>query len=266
MSTALTDTYGNYQNDMERTLGSLRNQVAQLQQDLPKMIKDVQPNSKEILNAVKSTKRVSGPQRVVVEVFAWSSVMVLASTIGSMLGAYILGPFASLFFGKFAAALLAFFIIPVVSHATIKNKERHFESDNRIRTMLLSTSIGQGALAGYAINSLYLSAQPLAFVTPAVVSVGYTISVRQTNGDRAQILGISLGLACLTNVLLGTMLSGNTSSYQFLTLGYVGIAGVIMQLVLHDSSSRGYTYQNALNSLYLLFKGATYYCFGTYIE
>ncbi|KIH58284.1 hypothetical protein ANCDUO_11513 [Ancylostoma duodenale] len=193
--------------------------------------------------------------------------MVMATGIGSMFGAYLLGPFVSLFFGKFFAALLAFFIIPVFSHAIIRNRERHFESDNKIRTSMLVTSLMQGVLAGYAINSYYLSAQPLGSITPAVVSIGYTISVRQSHGNRFQVLGFSLGAAFLVNLIMGAMFVGNTLSYQFLTLGYVAIAGFMMQLVLHDvQMTRGHAYQNALASLYLLFKGATFYCFGTYIE
>ncbi|EPB68523.1 hypothetical protein ANCCEY_12393 [Ancylostoma ceylanicum] len=132
---------------------------------------------------------------------------------------------------------------------------------------MLVTSITQGVLAGYAINSYYLSSQPLACVTPAVVSVGYTISVRQSHGNRFQMLGFSLGAAFIVNLVLGAMFGTNTLSYQFLTLGYVAIAGFMMQLVLHDvQMTRGHAYQNALASLYLLFKGATFYCFGTYIE
>ncbi|RCN24623.1 hypothetical protein ANCCAN_29679 [Ancylostoma caninum] len=99
---------------------------------------------------------------------------------------------------------------------------------------MLVTSLIQGVLAGYAIDSYYLSAQPLASITPAVVSVGYTISVRQSHGNRFQVLGFSLGAAFLVNLILGAMFVGNTLSYQFLTLGYVAIAGFMLQLVLHD--------------------------------
>ncbi|KAL6733914.1 hypothetical protein Aduo_004514 [Ancylostoma duodenale] len=206
MSQALTDTYGNYHNEMERTFASIRKRASQLQEDIPNMVRDIQPQSEEIVRAVKATGKVTGPQRVVVEVFAWSSVMVMATGIGSMFGAYLLGPFVSLFFGKFFAALLAFFIIPVFSHAIIRNRERHFESDNKIRTSMLVTSLMQGVLAGYAINSYYLSAQPLGSITPAVVSIGYTISVRQSHGNRFQVLGFSLGTAFLVNLIMGAIL------------------------------------------------------------
>ncbi|EYC05769.1 hypothetical protein Y032_0080g1349 [Ancylostoma ceylanicum] len=144
--------------------------------------------------------------------------------------------------------------INTVLKSFFPQRERHFESDNKIRTSMLVTSITQGVLAGYAINSYYLSSQPLACVTPAVVSVGYTvslaflpspaaglvisqlfqISVRQSHGNRFQMLGFSLGAAFIVNLVLGAMFGTNTLSYQFLTLGYVAIAGFMMQLVLHD--------------------------------
>ncbi|CAJ0608656.1 unnamed protein product [Cylicocyclus nassatus] len=268
MSQALTDTYRH--DEMAGTFASLRKQAMQLQEDLPNLVNDIKPKSKDIVDAVKATSRVTGPLRVVVEVFAWSTVLVFASTIGSFAGSYIIGPFLSILFGKFLSVLFAYFLIPVAAHAVVKNKERHYESDNQIRTMLLATALTQGALAGYTIDHLYLSGQPLAFVTPAVVSVAYTVAVRQFHGDRFRIIGASLGAALLVNMILGIMIVENSVSYQFLTLGYCGIAGIVMQLVFYDaqsrSQSRGYVYQNALNSMYLLFKGATFYCFGTYIE
>ncbi|EYC05771.1 hypothetical protein Y032_0080g1351 [Ancylostoma ceylanicum] len=55
MSQALTDTYGNYHNEMERTFDSIRRQATQLQEDIPNMVRDIQPQGEEIVKAVKST-------------------------------------------------------------------------------------------------------------------------------------------------------------------------------------------------------------------
>ncbi|KHJ95722.1 hypothetical protein OESDEN_04332 [Oesophagostomum dentatum] len=141
-------------------------------------MQDLQPKHKDIVKAVKATGKVIGPQRVVVEVFAWSA-----------------------------------------------NKERHYESDNQIRTMMLVTSLIQGIFAGYTISSISVSSQPLACLTPAIVSVAYTVSVRQARGNRFQTVGSSIGAAFLANLILGLMFVGMSLSYQVLTLGYVGVAG-----------------------------------------
>ncbi|KHJ76530.1 hypothetical protein OESDEN_23850 [Oesophagostomum dentatum] len=236
MSQALTDTYGNTR-EMEGTFEKLRKQAVRLQEDLPNIMQDLQPKHKDIVKAVKATGKVIGPQRVVVEVFAWSAVIVFASQIASFLSGYLLGPIVGLFFGKSGASWMAYFIIPVVLHVVIKNKERHYESDNQIRTMMLVTSLIQGTFAGYTISSISVSSQPLACLTPAIVSVAYTVSVRQARGNRFQTVGSSIGAAFLANLILGLMFVGMSLSYQVLTLGYVGVAGLVMQLVFHDAQS-----------------------------
>ncbi|VDM79932.1 unnamed protein product, partial [Strongylus vulgaris] len=83
MSQVLTDTYGNYHSEMERTFASIRKQASQLQEDFPSLMNDIKPKTKDIVKAVGATSQVTGPQRVVVEVFAWSTVLVFASTLGS---------------------------------------------------------------------------------------------------------------------------------------------------------------------------------------
>ncbi|KAK6022683.1 hypothetical protein OSTOST_11605 [Ostertagia ostertagi] len=201
---ALTDTYGTYEKEMERACNDGKKAAEHFQKNLPKMMNEVQPWMKEMMKAVADMSKVSAPQRLVIEVFAWSGVLVLACSVGSLLGAYVLSSVFAAMISKFTASILAYFVIPIAIHASIKHKERQFQSDNNIRRMMIASTFGQGLLMGYTINQRYLSSQPLAFITPIAVSFGY--------------------------------------------------------------ATRGHAFQNLHNAFYALFKGMTFYCFGTYIE
>ncbi|KAK6058165.1 hypothetical protein COOONC_04268 [Cooperia oncophora] len=146
-------------------------------------------------------------------------------------------------------------------------KERQFQSDNNIRRMMVASTFGQGLLVGYTISQRYLSSQPLAFITPMSVSFGYANIVQRAKGDRRMILGASLGAAVSANLVLGFLTGQLSSSYEFLALGYVALSGVVMQLLFHNAHwTRGHAFQNVHNAFFVLFKGMTFYCFGTYIE
>ncbi|KAK5977333.1 hypothetical protein GCK32_020739 [Trichostrongylus colubriformis] len=133
--------------------------------------------------------------------------------------------------------------------------------------MMLASSFGQGLLVGYTISQRYLYSQPIAFITPMAVSFGYGGIAHRARGDRIMILGASLGAAVSANIAIGVMTGQLSSSYDFLALGYVAISGVVMQLLFHDAHwTRGHSFQNLHNALYNLFKGMTFYLFGTYVE
>uniref|UniRef100_A0A0K0DMW8 MFS transporter n=1 Tax=Angiostrongylus cantonensis TaxID=6313 RepID=A0A0K0DMW8_ANGCA len=146
-------------------------------------------------------------------------------------------------------------------------KERNFVDENNIRMMMLGTSIAQGMLSGYTINSRYLEAQPLPFITPMVMSFGYAGIVDEAKGDRRMLISAALGAPLCANFLLGAFYGKLITSYNFLSLGYTAIGGIIMQLLFHKAhDKRGHIYQNMLNASFLLFKGLTFYLFGTYVE
>ncbi|KJH50695.1 hypothetical protein DICVIV_03135 [Dictyocaulus viviparus] len=261
---ALTDTFGSYQNEIGRACADGRQSVLRMKDDVPRMINDMK---KTYSRVITDMSEVTVSHKLVIEIFAWSSALVLVNSIGSILGAYILHPIIGNFFGKFTASLCAYFFIPVLCHSGIKRRQRNFESENSIRMMMVIVAAVQGLLAGFAINHRYLAAQPIAFLTPVSLSFGYAGIVDQARRNRVKILGASLGAALAMNLILGALFDLLTLSYMFLTLGYIAIGGITMQLVFdrcHDTS--GLVYQNVLCSLFVLFKGLTFHLFGTYIE
>lgn len=63
---------------------------------------------------------VAPQEKPVIEVFAWSTVMVFFANIGILIGIYLLGPIISVFVGRFGAALLAFFGVPFYAYYKVK--------------------------------------------------------------------------------------------------------------------------------------------------
>lgn len=193
--------------------------------------------------------------------------MVASTSLGSIIGAYILGSAIAAAMSKYFAAFLAYIAFPVAINYAIKQRERNLDKDVNIRRMMVAMSFAQGILAGCTINQRYLQSQPLAFVTPIAFSFGYAAVVQRANGDRFMILGSAMAAALAANLFLGGITGTLSSSYEFLALGYVVICGAIMQVVIHDAHwTRGFTHMNALNAVFALFKGMTFYCFGTYVE
>ncbi|PIO60821.1 hypothetical protein TELCIR_17673 [Teladorsagia circumcincta] len=132
---------------------------------------------------------------------------------------------------------------------------------------MIASTFGQGLLMGYTINQRYLSSQPIAFITPIAVSFGYAQVSQRAKGDRAMILCASLGSAVSAHLVIGALTGQLGAAYEFLALGYVALSGIIMQLLFHTAQwTRGHAFQNLHNAFYALFKGMTFYCFGTYIE
>ncbi|KAE9419512.1 hypothetical protein Angca_000509, partial [Angiostrongylus cantonensis] len=173
-------------------------------------------------------------QRLVIEVFAWSSVLVLGSSIGSVLGAYIFSPIIGSIFGKYIASLVAYILIPLGAHF----KERNFVDENNIRMMMLGTSIAQGMLSGYTINSRYLEAQPLPFITPMVMSFGYAVCFTSLTVISFTLLGGTIGAAVIFNLAVA-LITGNLSfTYFLLTLTYGGIAAAVMQLIFKNLNEK----------------------------
>ncbi|EYC33391.1 hypothetical protein Y032_0002g773 [Ancylostoma ceylanicum] len=122
---AVAEVYGNYRQELEETMEGLRQRGQAFGESAPQMIEDtksqIEPQTQELIEAVQDTSNVSTPQKAVIEVFAWSSVMVLFANIGLGFGSYILGPIVSIFVGKFGATLAAFIAVPLYAHYEIKH-------------------------------------------------------------------------------------------------------------------------------------------------
>ncbi|VDM63780.1 unnamed protein product [Angiostrongylus costaricensis] len=169
---ALTNTFGNYQNEFGRAYEDGRQGFRYMNKEIPKVLNDVNLRKSDFIKAVSDMK------------------------------------------------------------------ERNSINDNNIRMMMLGTSVAQGILAGYTINSRYLEAQPLPFITPMVMSFGYAGIVDEAKGDRRMLISATLGAPLCANLLLGAFYGKLTMSYTFLSLGYIAIGGIIMQLLFYKAHDR----------------------------
>ncbi|CAJ0605743.1 unnamed protein product [Cylicocyclus nassatus] len=263
----VAEVYGGYRMELEETMEGLRQRGQAFGESAPQMIEDtrsqIEPQTQDLIEAVQDTSDVSTPQRTVLEVFAWSSIMVLFANIGLVFGSYILGPIVSIFVGKFGAALAAFVALPLYAHYQIKHSGG---DDVTIRFQLLSLAIVQGVLTGFVVNNLYLSATPFAVLTPAIVTVSFAAISTSANGNRVTLLGGSVGAAVGVNFLLGLITGYLTFVYFLLTLTYAGIAAVTMQLVFKhvQGEDKGHVYQNILSCSFIVAKGMFYILFGSY--
>ncbi|VDM83678.1 unnamed protein product, partial [Strongylus vulgaris] len=263
----VAEIYANYRRELEETMDGLRQRGQAFGESAPQMIEEtkgqIEPQTQELIEAMQDTSDVSTPQRRVIEVFAWGSIMVLFANIGLGFGSYILGPIISIFVGKFGATLAAFIAVPLYAHYEIK----HFTgSDAGIRFELLSLAILQGVLTGFVIDSLYLSATPFAVLTPAIVTVAFAAISSTANGNRVTLLGGSIGAAVGVNFLLGLITGSLTFVYFLLTLTYAGLAAMTMQLVFKKikGDAQGHAYQNILSCSFIVAKGMFYILFGSY--
>ncbi|ETN82519.1 hypothetical protein NECAME_07905 [Necator americanus] len=264
---AVAELYGSYRQELETAMEGLRQRGQAFGESAPQYIEDtksqIEPQTQEIIDAVQDTSAVSTPQRAVIEVFAWASVMVFFANVGVGFGSYIFGPIISIFIGKFGATLAAFVGIPLYAHYEIKHSGG---SDVNIRLELLSLAVLQGVLTGFVIDSLYLSATPFAVLTPAIVTVSFASIAASAQGNRVTLLGGSVGAAVGVNFLIGLITGNLTFVYFLLTLTYAGIAAVTMQLVFKhiQGEAKGHVYQNVLSCSFIIAKGMFFLLFGSY--
>ncbi|KAK6053865.1 hypothetical protein COOONC_08630 [Cooperia oncophora] len=121
---AVGEVIARYRQDLEEAAEDLRRRGQEFSEAAPKMIEDtrndIEPQTQEIINAVQDTSDVAPAEKPIIEVFAWSTVMVLFANIGIFFGVHLLGPFVSFVVGRFGAALVAFIGLPFYVHYTIK--------------------------------------------------------------------------------------------------------------------------------------------------
>ncbi|KAK5977150.1 hypothetical protein GCK32_004615 [Trichostrongylus colubriformis] len=274
---AVAEVVQTYRQDLEEVAEDLRRRGQEIGETAPKMIEDtknqIEPQTQEIINAIQDTSDVSPPEKPIIEVFAWSTVMVLFANIGIFFGVHLLGTFVSFVVGKFGAALVAFIGLPLYAHYKIKQKSGAKDAiseavtgDKTIRMEMLSYAILQGVLTGFVIDSIYLSYIPYAVVTPAIVAVSFAAVSKNADGNRSVLLGGTIGTAVGVNFTMGLIMGSLSFTYILLTLTYAGIAYVIMQLCLKHVKrvDKGHLYQNALSCGYIVAKGMFFLTFGSY--
>lgn len=212
-----------------------------------------------MINAVQDTGNVAPQEKPVIEVFAWSTVMVFFANIGILIGIYLLGPIISVFVGRFGAALLAFFGVPFYAYYKVKGGG----NDKAIRMELLAYSVLQGVLTGFVIDSIYLSYIPYAIVTPAIIAVSFASVNKAAGGNRKTLLGGTIGAAVGVNFVLGLLTGSLSFVYLLLTITYAGIAFVVMQVMIKNKGKSN-IYQNALSCSMIAAKGMFFLMFGSY--
>ncbi|KHJ90336.1 hypothetical protein OESDEN_09820 [Oesophagostomum dentatum] len=261
-------SYRTYREELEEAVEGLRQRSPTLMKGAALLTtvdakSQAEVRTEDLLRAVKSISKAPTPERTVIEVFIWSSIMVLFANIGVGLGSYVLAPFLPIFLGKVGAMLLGVIGVPIYAHRKIKQTD---SSDVTIRNELLSLSIIQGILVGFSISNLYLSSSPFVVFTPLLVTVAFTLISSFASENRALVLGGSIGAAVGANLLLGYITSSLSFTYFLMSLTYAGIAAVTMLHMLKNSQneSKPYAYQNALSNSYIIAKGMFYILFGTY--
>uniref|UniRef100_A0A1I7XUI4 Uncharacterized protein n=1 Tax=Heterorhabditis bacteriophora TaxID=37862 RepID=A0A1I7XUI4_HETBA len=288
----VVETYGTYRREFEDTFNGLRHRGQVIQKRALQFLTDtraqVNPQKQKLVQLVSDTSDINIPHKVVVGTFAWASVLILGASIGSFLGSFVLDLFISCFVGKVGAAVLAFLIIPIYAYNTIKKDEAAGVPDAIIRFSLLFLAIIQGILAGHTISSSYLSAQPLAFFTPAVIALTFPVihtlcihpclfyllfqSIAHSIGtNRVSLFCGVLGTALTLNLLLGAVAGYLTTAYFLLTVLYISSASIVLQFVCQDvkyNEVQLHTYQLALLILFVLVKNFVFLTFGSqqYVE
>ncbi|KAK5977147.1 hypothetical protein GCK32_004612 [Trichostrongylus colubriformis] len=272
---AVAEVVETYRHDLEEAAEDLRQRGQSFSESAPKMIEDtrsqIEPTTQEIVEAVQDTSDASPPEKPMIEVFAWSTVMVFFANLSIFIGIHFLGPIVSIFVGKFGAFMLAAVGVPCYAHYTIKKSgvaeaAEAVTGDKSVRMELLSYAILQGVLMGYVIDSIYLSYIPYAVITPAIITISFASVAQNANGDRKMLLGGTVGAAVSFNLMLGMITGSLSFVYFLLTLTYAGIAAVIMQLCIKHlkSMSKGHVYQNALSCGFIVAKGMFFLMFGSY--
>ncbi|VDM52671.1 unnamed protein product [Angiostrongylus costaricensis] len=277
---AVVEVVERYRHELEDAMQTIRQSGEEYGQSAQQMIQEtrnqVEPQTQELITAVRDTSSVPPTTKPVVEVFAWATLMIFFANAGIIVGSYILGPLLSAFLGKSGAALLAFLAIPGYAHYSI-TKVGYVSAlsdilnsgggdDAAIRFQVLSLAIVQGVLMGFVINSLYLSSIPFAVLTPAITALSFPAVALSANGNRVALLAGTIGAAIIFNFAVGLVTVNLSFTYFLLSLTYGGIAAAVMQLIfknLHEEA-KGHVYQNALSCGFIIAKGTFFLLFGSY--
>ncbi|KAK6057861.1 hypothetical protein COOONC_04576 [Cooperia oncophora] len=128
-----------------------------------------------LMNIVSDTNDVHTPRNSMVEIYAWSSVCAFAAMVGMFLGHSALAPFVESVVEENTAMITACIVLPSIAIFVIQQYDEDVRyhnplKDGDVRFVSLSFSFVQGIFVGRAIRSVYLSAQPPLFITPAAIT------------------------------------------------------------------------------------------------
>ncbi|CAA21525.2 Membrane transporter protein [Caenorhabditis elegans] len=263
----VTKTYANYVQDIQQAAEGLRQRATALQQEGPAQIQQlqsqIQPQTQELLSALQETQQPVGlATSSVVEIFGWSSILLLGAGIASIIGGYVLSPIFGIFIGRGGAAIFASLVLPGAG-AYYLNAEDGSTSATRFQLLVLA--LAQGILMGHSISYTYLSGQPLGFITPMVIAFAYPLIAGQVGTARAPLLGGAIGAALGVQLLLGIVSGSLSFSYFILSALYSVASGALLQIANKNMTppSRHHMYQMLLVSSFLFSKALVYGLFGS---
>uniref|UniRef100_A0A1I7UPE6 DUF4203 domain-containing protein n=1 Tax=Caenorhabditis tropicalis TaxID=1561998 RepID=A0A1I7UPE6_9PELO len=263
----VTKTYANYVQDIQQAAEGLRQRAAVLQQEGPAQLQQlqsqIQPQTQELIQALQETQSPIGlPTSSVVEIFGWSSILLLGAGIASIIGGYVLSPIFGIFIGRAGAAILATLVLPAIGAYQL-NAEDGSTSATRFQLLLLALT--QGILMGHSISYTYLSGQPLGFVTPLVIAFAYPLIAGQVGTAHLPLLGGAVGAAFGVQLALGLASGALSFSYFLLSALYSGASAALLQIAFKNLSApnRIHQYQLLLVASFLFSKALVYGLFGS---
>ncbi|KAF1762699.1 hypothetical protein GCK72_010961 [Caenorhabditis remanei] len=263
----VTSAYSNYVQEIQSAVEGVRQRAVALQQEGPAQLQQLQsqlqPQSQELVSALQETQApVALATSSVVEIFGWSSILLLGAGIASIIGGYLLSPIFGIFIGRAGAAILATLVLPGLA-AYYLNAEDGSTSATRFQLLLLALT--QGILMGHSISYTYVSGQPLSFITPLVIAFAYPLVAGQVGTARVPLLGGAVGASFAVQFVFGLVSGSLSFSYFLLAALYSGASGALLQIACKNlnAPSRIHLYQILLVASFLFSKALVYGLFGS---
>ncbi|KJH50693.1 hypothetical protein DICVIV_03133 [Dictyocaulus viviparus] len=272
------DVYSAYGNQMEQLFESGRSITATALQPIKEELsssddnKSTESSTGKIISIVSDTADVNTPRVAVIEVFAWATITVTASMIGTFMGYTIFSPIMISIAEKFNSCISSYLLLPLIATLIIRIYDRNPEycstpyKDADVRYVSMVFAILQGMFNGRVIRNIYISAQPPQFLTPAAIAISFTYMPKDAGRNRVALLSSSLGFATAINILYGAMLDMLTLPYYSLTICYVAVAGIMLQFAFLNIQKRNsiHVHQHWLVSNLITIKGLFFLLFGSF--
>ncbi|VDM68217.1 unnamed protein product [Strongylus vulgaris] len=231
---------------------------------------DIQTPANEIFATVEAKGPVDTPRHMLVEIYAWASITTAGSMVGTCLGYTLLAPLMPYLVDVESAAIISYLVLPLTAQLIFQKygyiQSLSHKSNVNLRFLSLGFCMVQGVFNGHVIHNIYVTGQPPAFLTPAIIAYSFANMPQEVGNNRIAQLSSSLSCALAGNISVGAITGYLTSSYFLLSLIYCAIAGIVMQFIfkrVHQERPL-HTFQHALTSLMIIAKGLFFLIFGSY--
>lgn len=159
---------------------------------------------------------IEGYSKIILETFAWTSVLLLATYATSIISGVLFAPVIGLFVGSATAFLLAYIIIPLVIYF-YRDVTNPSMPDTDVRFELLLFAVAEGALTGFLLSERYLaSMQPMTFITPFFIAVIGNLAETKIGTERKTILGATIGIS------VSPLISLLNATFRLLSMSFLG--------------------------------------------